>query len=533
MPTAIWWIRRDLRLEDNPTLAAALAGGRSVVPVFILDVVPQALATDATVSDMPVDDGKPLAFLLGGLRHLDACLKVRGSYLVIRAGEPEAALTRLMQDSGATMIYAERDHSPGALARDAQLAAVLPLDLVDGLCIHSPGSILKTDGSPYVIFTPFSRAWRALPLPTKSDLIPLPTAIPTPTGVYSLPIPASPILPPEVPFDEGETAAHKRLDVFTLGMYRRSDAYSHGRGFPPPPMTGTVWRTDEVPICRYHAQRDLPAVEGTSGLSPYLRFGMISARTAAVRALEVAEMEDWYIRRRKDSVEAQQAFRQAWAESREARAAARRKGAETWLTELIWRDFFIHILRHFPQVANASFRPELRDIAWANDPADFEAWCAGQTGYPIVDAGMRQLLATGWMHNRVRMIVASFLVKDLLVDWRWGERHFMRHLIDGDPAVNNGNWQWAAGTGTDAAPYFRIFNPTAQGERFDPAGAYVRRWVPELAGVPDRLIHRPWDMPPDLQCAAGCILGRDYPLPIVDHAWARERVLAAYRRGQV
>jgi deoxyribodipyrimidine photo-lyase len=209
-----------------------------------------------------------------------------------------------------------------------------------------------------------------------------------------------------------------------------------------------------------------------------------------------------------------------------------RKGAETWLNELIWREFYISILHHFPEVRGQSFRADLREIAWENDQEVFFAWCEGRTGYPVVDAAMRQLVQTGWLHNRARMIVASFLVKDLLVDWRRGERFFMQHLVDGDPAANNGGWQWTAGTGTDAAPYFRIFNPVLQGKKHDPEGTFVRRWLPELARVPTRFIHEPWQMPPEVQRDAGCIVGRDYPEPIVDHAWARDRVLAVYRRAR-
>ena len=206
-----------------------------------------------------------------------------------------------------------------------------------------------------------------------------------------------------------------------------------------------------------------------------------------------------------------------------------RQSAETWLNELIWREFYMAILYHFPNVLREAFRPELRAIPWSNDPAQFAAWCEGRTGYPVVDAAMRQLVETGWMHNRARMIVASFLVKDLLIDWRWGERFFMEHLIDGDPAANNGGWQWTAGVGTDAAPYFRVFNPTLQAAKFDPDGAYVRRWVPELARVPDKHIHAPWLMPLDVQRTAGCVIGQGYPAPIVDHGTARDRVLAAYK----
>jgi deoxyribodipyrimidine photo-lyase len=192
----------------------------------------------------------------------------------------------------------------------------------------------------------------------------------------------------------------------------------------------------------------------------------------------------------------------------------------------------VRILYHFPHVLKQSFRANLRAVPWENDKEAFTAWREGRTGYPVVDAAMRQLVETGWMHNRARMIVASFLVKDLLIDWRWGERYFMQQLVDGDSASNNGGWQWTGGTGTDAAPYFRVFNPTLQGKKFDPQGAYVRRWVPELAHVPDKLIHQPWKMPLDMQQKLGCVIGQDYPAPIVEHAWARERALAAYAQAK-
>ncbi len=206
-----------------------------------------------------------------------------------------------------------------------------------------------------------------------------------------------------------------------------------------------------------------------------------------------------------------------------------RKGAEIWLNELIWREFYTAMLYYFPHVRRTAFRPALRNIPWQNDPQAFAAWTEGQTGYPVVDAAMRQLNAIGWMHNRARMIAASFLTKDLLIDWRLGERCFMQRLLDGDPAANNGGWQWIAGTGTDAAPYFRVFNPSLQGKKFDPHGVYVRRWVPELAAVPQAYIHKPWDMPSEVQRQLGVVIGKDYPAPMVDHAFARQRVLAAYR----
>ncbi len=259
---------------------------------------------------------------------------------------------------------------------------------------------------------------------------------------------------------------------------------------------------EDAPVYRYAEQRDRPDLDATSRLSPYLRFGMISPRTAvaaAYRALDAAP----------DKVA--------------------RRGAEVWLNELIWREFYQMILATHPHVRQGSFRPQYDTIRWHNDAAEFAAWCEGRTGYPFVDAAMRQLATTGWMHNRARMVVASFLVKDLLIDWRWGERWFMQQLVDGDPAANNGGWQWTAGTGTDAAPYFRIFNPVSQGTKFDPAGTFVRRWVPELADVPAQLIHEPWKMSTAAQKQAGCRIGEDYPAPIVDHSWARQRTLDAFQ----
>jgi deoxyribodipyrimidine photo-lyase len=258
---------------------------------------------------------------------------------------------------------------------------------------------------------------------------------------------------------------------------------------------------EQPPIFDYADQRNRMDLQGTSQLSPYLKFGMLSPRQAIIAAGSAIQ---------------------------DAPDAESRKGAETWLNELIWREFYISILYHFPFVLKSSFRESLRDIHWNNDRADFNAWCQGRTGYPIVDAAMRQLSQTGWMHNRARMIVASFLVKDLLIDWRWGEGWFMQHLVDGDPAANNGGWQWTAGTGTDAAPYFRIFNPILQSQKFDPAGEYIRRWVPEMAVLPDKYIHTPWQTPPELQKQLGCVIGKDYPPPIIDHSFARNRTLVAY-----
>jgi deoxyribodipyrimidine photo-lyase len=469
MSTAVWWIRRDLRLTDNQALASALAQADQVIPVFVLDpALWLAVAGD-----------KRLAFLLSGLFQLDAALRDRGSRLIFRQGHPLDELTALMAETDAHDIWAEEDYSPYARRRDAQVAECLPLRLVSSLTVHPPAALVKADGKPYTLFTSFSRAWRALTPPALNSVLPAPERISTPTNVSSCPLPTRPALPVTVPFTPGEAKAQARLAVFV--------------------------DRDDLPVYRYGEGRHRMDWDGTSQLLPYLRFGMLSARQVAVAACSAIES----------------------APNPSARASA-----ETWLNELVWREFYISILYHFPDVTRQAFRAGLRDIPWRNDRAEFEAWCAGRTGYPVVDAAMRQLMETGWMHNRARMIVASFLVKDLLTDWRWGERWFMQHLVDGDPAANSGGWQWTAGVGTDAAPYFRVFNPVLQGEKFDPHGGYVRRWVPELASVPDKFIHKPWEMPADVQKASGCVIGQDYPAPIVDHALAREGALAAYRRVQ-
>jgi len=464
MSTAIWWIRRDLRLSDNSALAAALGRGGAVIPVFILD--PKLLAS-------PYASQKRLAFLLDGLRALDASLRQRGSALVVRQGDPLEMLHALRTETDADSIFAEADVSPYARRRDERVAGKLPLSLTPGVTVHLPETLHKADGAPYTVYTPFNRMWRSLPFP--GSPLPAPERLPSLPFLASLGIPDEPSLSAEIPFRAGEAEAQRRLAAFA----------------------------DSV-ITRYADERNRMDLDGTSGLSPYLRFGMLSSRQAA-----------W-------------AVRQADAQAGDAAA---RRGAETWLNELIWREFYVTILYRFPFVRRMAFRPEFRRIPWQDDPAGFAAWAEGRTGYPVVDAAMRQLNQVGWMHNRARMIVASFLSKDLLIDWRQGERYFMQHLLDGDPAANNGGWQWTVGSGTDAAPYFRVFNPVLQGMKFDPHGAYVRRWVPELEAVPNAFIHAPWNMPADVQAKAGCIIGKTYPAPIVEHAAARQRALTVYQQG--
>jgi deoxyribodipyrimidine photo-lyase len=339
-----------------------------------------------------------------------------------------------------------------------------------------PESLLKSDGNPYTIFTPFCKTW--LSHPDLENPTIAPHHISMPVGVQGEDIPDQPRLPDTIPFVAGEGEGLRRLDIFTEGLL--------------------------APVYDYASNRDRMDLEGTSGLSPYLRFGMVSARQAIMAARD--------------------------AETGLPINGSGR-GASIWLTELIWREFYLYILKLFPSVRFHSFRSALRQIAWRNDREEFAAWSEGCTGYPIVDAAMRQLNQTGWMHNRARMIVASFLTKDLLVDWRWGERYFMQHLIDGDVASNNGGWQWTAGTGTDAAPYFRVFNPVLQGKKFDPMGIYIRRNVPELVYVPNEFIHEPWKMPDSIQKQTACLIGNKYPAPMVDHRLARERALFAYKTG--
>jgi deoxyribodipyrimidine photo-lyase len=454
----IWWIRRDLRLDDNPALIAALQGNTPVLPVFILD---------DHLLDKPAEERQ--AFLLEGLHCLEADLKQRGSGLIIRRGDPALELPRLVAEVSSGPVFAEADVSPYARQRDAAVSRQVDLHLVLGGSFFPPDAVQGSNGRPYKIFTPYSSAWKALPF---SDCI-----LPAPATLNPIPD-----LSTENVHDTkrylgikpGETEAKRLLGAFLDG-----------------------------PIYAYRETRDRMDLDGTSQLSAFLRFGMLSIRQAVVavmHAVENAPDED------------------------------SRRGCETWLNELIWREFYRSILYHFPDVLKTTFRSGMRAIPWRNAPSDLLAWQNGQTGYPVVDAGMRQMAVTGWMHNRARMITASFLVKHLLINWQTGERWFMQQLIDGDPASNNGGWQWVAGTGTDAAPYFRIFNPVLQGKKYDPMGDYVRRWVPELTGVPGRFIHSPWEMAEDEQNACGVVIGSDYPAPVVEHVFARRRALAAYQR---
>ncbi|PWB74158.1 MAG: deoxyribodipyrimidine photo-lyase [Anaerolineales bacterium] len=446
--TAIWWIRRDLRLTDNAALHVGLQAG-PVVPLFILD----------PVFDSSSERRKN--FLYEGLHALDKDLRERGSRLVIRTGKPLDVLKQIVEETNADAIFAEDDFTPYARRRDNEIEHHLPLHLFNGQTVHHPAAVLKADGKPYTVFTPYSKAWKAK-LPTKLDLHPAPEHIETPASVGSELTPRYKVSPL---FSAGEKEALVRLEGF---LHKR--------------------------IYQYAENRNRMDMDGTSSLSPYIRFGMIGLRQLT------------------------QAARLSTSNLRPSIS----KGAEIWLNELIWREFYIQILYHFPYVAKTAFNQSLANIPWRNDVSEFEAWKRGETGVPVVDAAMRQLKEIGWMHNRARMIVASYLVKDLLIDWRWGEAWFMENLLDGDIAANNGGWQWTAGTGTDAAPYFRIFNPVLQSARFDPNGDYIRKWIPELRGLDAKDIHAPWEKG---------IKVKGYPeRPIIERD--KERTLRAYKMSK-
>ncbi len=476
MSLAIWWIRRDLRLTDNTALHAALSDHELIAPVYILD---PALLKSGRNADGT--HGPRIAWMLDGLRALDTDLRAIGSRLIVRHGQPRTELPALAKQIGAAAVYFNRDYSPYALKRDSEMHTLLEgvgiaaHDFKD-LVVHEATETLSQAGQPFSVYSPYRKAWNALPKPS---LYPAPQHLHTPETIDSMAIPTAADFGMEAaaqPITEAsEAAARKNLAEFMA-----------------------------APIYDYADNRNSPALDGSSIMSPYLRWGMISPRTAfdaAQHALSTAPNKD------------------------------ARDGVDKWIGELVWREFYYQVLARNPHVTRGAFRPMYDALQYENGqdvPALLTAWQTGQTGYPIVDAAMRQMNATGWMHNRCRMLTASFLCKDLLIDWKIGERYFMQRLLDGDLACNNGGWQWTAGVGTDAAPYFRVFNPATQAVKFDPDGAYVRRWLPELRNVPNQYIHEPHTMPDDVQQAAGCIVGRDYPAPLVDHSVQRDRVLKLF-----
>ncbi len=478
MTIAIHWFRRDLRLHDNPALLAAVhAGTTALIPLFILDDTILAAARTGAART---------AFMLDSLRALDVALRAHGSRLIIRRGPTLEVLRALVDETRATLVTWNRDYTPFATRRDTAVADMLAargvaMQQCKDAVLFERDEILSGSQKPYTVYTPYAKVWRArvAALGPVLDARPLPALAAPPADLADegIPEPAALgiTLTQQIPLG-GEREGLARLESFARA---RITAYDEARNFP--------------------------AVPGTSRLSAYLRFGCVAPLACLRAALAAADA---------------------------ATTPAARTGADTWIGELAWRDFYYQILVNFPHVLRGAFRPQYDAVQWEHHDEYFAAWQAGRTGYPIVDAAMRQLEREAWMHNRSRMIVASFLTKDLLIDWRRGELHFMRRLVDGDHASNNGGWQWAAGTGTDAQPFFRIFNPISQGEKFDPQGEYVRRYLPELQRVPAKYIHAPWTMPAAEQARCGVIIGRDYPAPIVDHATQRNRALALYRAAR-
>jgi deoxyribodipyrimidine photo-lyase len=469
---ALVWLRRTLRLADNPSLRAALSRHEAAVPVYVDD------------SGGRWDPGSAArAWLAASLSALDGSLAERGSRLTVLAGPAAVALPALAAALGARAVYADRSYVAEIARRDEEVARSLEgagarLVTLDCSLLRPPDAPMTAAERPYTVFTPYFTACRKLappgpPLPAPGSM-PLPPGVPA--GLASLSVAAGDA-PPRMAeyFTPGEAGAHRALDRFLAEA-----------------------------IADYDTGRDLPDRPGTSRLSAHLAFGELSPGAV------LAAVEEHLA-----------------GASREP-ASLPDTGALAFVRQLYWREFAGYLLHHFPHTATRPLRPEFDAMPWAEDPAGLAAWRDGLTGYPIVDAGMRELAATGWMHNRVRMLAASLLTKDLLVPWQTGERCFWERLVDADAGSNTLGWQWVAGSGADAAPYFRVFNPTVQGERFDPDGSYVRTWVPELAAVPARFIHRPWEAPSEVLAAAGVSLGGTYPLPIIDHAEARTRALGAY-----
>ncbi len=442
-PVALFWFRRDLRFYDNAGLYHALKGPLPVLPLFIFD--------SNILEDLPDARDARVEFIHRAVLQLKDLAVSQGSAIIVRHGRPEAVFAQLLDEFPIGTVYANADYEPYAVRRDAGVAALLatkgiPFQAFKDHVIFDRNEVRKEDGMPYTVFTPYSRKWLAR-LTTRQ----------TETSTTAMPAPGNSFYLHSYP---SERYLGNLWHISPQPIPALADLHFQPAGIAFPPET--------VPrglIRNYEQTRDFPGMAGTSRLGIHFRFGTISIREKARHALVLSN---------------------------------------TFLNELIWRDFYSQILASFPHVVTEPFKPQYAAIPWRHAPMEFQAWCAGQTGYPIVDAGMRELNASGYMHNRVRMITASFLTKHLLIDWRLGEAYFAQKLLDFDLASNNGGWQWAAGCGTDAAPYFRIFNPLEQAKKFDPDQVYIRRWVPEFGST-------------------------RYAKPIVDHTMARQRCLDTYK----
>jgi len=462
----LFWFRRDLRDDDNTGLAAALEASAAVYCVFVFD--------RDILDALPNDTDRRVEFIHHSLIELDTSLRKSGGGLLVRHGYARDEIPKLAQTLNVDAVFTNSDYEPSAIQRDANVMAQLEKMGIDfhahkDQVIFEKNEVLTQSGKPFTVFTPYKNAW--LKQITDHD------AAIRDTQTYRHKLAA---VPANEDIPSLASLGFKATNIQTLF---------------PVGMSGAPQLFDDFlgRVSAYKEARDVPAVKGVSYLSVHQRFGTISIREL-VRRVRVEQ----------------------------------NVGADCWLSELIWREFYFQILHHFPHVVGGSFRAEYDKLDWENNESLFRAWCDARTGYPLIDAAMRQINSTGYMHNRLRMVVASFLTKDLLIDWRWGEAYFARHLNDFDLAANNGGWQWAASTGCDAQPYFRIFNPITQSEKFDAQGKFIRRYLPELAKVPDRYIHAPWKMPALEQQEIDVIIGRDYPAPIVDHIVSRDKALAMY-----
>jgi len=470
------WFRRDLRVDDNAALWHALRACRQVVCVFVFD--------KAILDPLPRADRR-IEFIRESLVELDAELNALGGGLIVRHAVAEEEIATLAKALDVQAVFANRDDEPDAIARDARVFGALAdvgvlLNVVKDKAVFERDEVLTKVGQPYTVFTPYKRAWLAKlddafylkPYPVRSYV----DALVPPPAAYRAPVPSL------------DAIGFKPTNLATLEI-------------PTGAQGGAALFEDFLErIDRYDTARDFPAVRGPSYLSVHLRFGTVSIRQLAGAAHRLSLQGN--------------------------------QGAATWLSELVWRDFYFQVLAHRPDVAEGkSFKPEYDKIVWHHGKhADglFAAWCQGRTGYPLIDAAMAQINQSGYMHNRLRMVVGSFLCKDLGLDWRRGEAYFATHLNDFEFSSNNGGWQWASSSGCDAQPYFRIFNPITQSERFDPEGKFIRRYLPQLAKLDNKVIHAPWTASPVELEAAGLKLGEHYPKPIVDHAEARERTLQRY-----
>jgi deoxyribodipyrimidine photo-lyase len=467
MRPVIVWFRRDLRVDDHAALYHAASTSAPVVPLFMYD--------DDVIDHLP-SDGAVFDFQAEALRDLEAAIAERGGRLICRRGTALKMHEEIIREYQPAALYYNRDYEPAARRRDEAVERLYRRHGIDvqsfrDHVIHEPHEVLTAEGKPYVVFTPFANAWKRLDHPAPFVR---PKKFSTPAGA-SVGMLGSKELDRQATIERpalrgGFKAAEKQWKRFLAGSLQR-----------------------------YDQARDLPAEAGTSRMSAYLRFGCISPR----RLLE----------------DASAGYREAAPEARSAIAK--------YVDELIWREFYQAVLYHFPHLTTENYRREFDRMPWSRSEKTWKAWEEGRTGYPLVDAGIRELRTTGWMHNRVRMVVASFLTKDLMHDWRKGAAFFERYLLDIDTALNVGGWQWSASTGVDPKP-LRIFNPTLQAERYDPTGAYIRTHVPELSAIPDAYLHAPWTMPPLVQREAGCVIGEDYPRPIVDHHEGAARFKAAY-----